>query len=156
MPWQPNKVEGEGLDKLQHLQSQGIEAFPNRVERTHTAAEAIAAFEAVEPQGEAAESLEVSVCGRIRSVRSTGKVSFSHIEDGSGKIQLFIRQDAVGDETYELFKRDLDLGDFVEASGTMVRTRSGEVSVMVRELKVLAKTVSPLPGLNDQEVHRAT
>src|SRR5258708_15958872 len=145
MPWQPNKLERESLDKLQHLQSQGIEAFPNRVERTHTAAEAIAAFEAVEPQGEAAESLEVSVCGRIRSVRATGKVSFSHIEDGSGKIQLFIRQDAVGDETYELFKRDLDLGDFVEASATMVRTRSGEVTLMFPQLKVLPNAITPLP-----------
>jgi lysyl-tRNA synthetase class 2 len=156
MPWQPNKLERERLDKLQRIKDRGVEAYPNRVSRTHTALAAIAAFEAVEQDGEAAESIEVTVCGRIRSVRVTGKVSFAHIEDGTGKVQLFVRQDAVGEDGYDLFKRDLDLGDFIEASGTMMRTKAGEVSVMVRELKVLAKAVSPLPVIKEQEVDGKT
>jgi len=152
MPWQPNKLERERLDKLQHLKERGVEPYPNRVKRTHTMAAAKAAFEAVEHEGEVAESIEATVTGRIRSIRTKGKVSFADIEDGTGKLQLFVRQDAVGEETYELFKRDLDLGDFVEASGTMVRTKTGEISVAVVELKVLAKAVSPLPVIKEQEV----
>src|SRR5579859_185802 len=152
MPWQPNKLERERLEKLERLKASGVEPYPNRVERTHTAQAAIRAFEAIEGEGEAAESLEVTVCGRIRSVRVSGKITFSHIEDGTGKLQLFIRQDVVGPETYEMFKRDLDLGDFVEASGTMMRTRAGEVSLAVMTLKVLAKALSPLPVVKEQVV----
>jgi lysyl-tRNA synthetase, class II len=158
MPWEPNNnLERERLDKLERLRARGIEPFPNRVQRTHTTAAAIAAFEAAEKRnGEAAESIEVSACGRIRAMRSSGKVSFADVEDGTGKLQLFIRQDAVGDETYDLFKRDLDLGDFVQVDGTMMRTRAGEVSVMVRELRVLAKALSPLPVVKAQEVDGKT
>src|ERR1041385_2839758 len=156
MPWQPNKLERERLDKLQHLRERGVEPYPNRVKRTHTVAAAIAAYEAAEPEGEVAESIEVTVTGRISSVRTMGKVTFADIADGTGKVQLFIRQDAVGEETYDLFKRDLDLGDFVEASGTMVRTKTGEVSVSVVELKVLAKAISPLPVIKEQEVDGKT
>ncbi|MEP7284771.1 MAG: lysine--tRNA ligase [Chloroflexota bacterium] len=152
MSWEPNKLERERLDKLDRIKQRGIEPYPNRVQRTHTSAQAIAAYEAAEPDGETAEAIEVTVCGRIRSVRVTGKVAFSHIEDGTGKLQLFIRQDSVGEDTYDLFKKDLDLGDFVEASGTMMRTKAGEVSLMVRELKVLAKAISPLPVIKEQEV----
>ncbi len=158
MPWEPsNNLERERLEKLERLQAQGIEPFPNRVQRTHTAAAAIAAFEAAEkPTGEAAVSIAVSVCGRIRAMRSSGKVSFADIEDGTGKVQLFIRQDAVGDEAYQMFKRDLDLGDFVQADGAMMRTRAGEVSVMVQQLRVLAKALSPLPVIKAQEVDGKT
>src|SRR5512138_508377 len=122
MPWSPtNNLECERSEKLERLRERGIEAYPNRVRRTHTTAAAIAAFEAVEKQGdsEAAESVEVSVCGRIRTVRVMGKVAFAHIEDGTGRLQLFIRQDMVGSDTYDMFRRDLDIGDFVEAQGIM-------------------------------------
>jgi lysyl-tRNA synthetase class 2 len=158
MPWQPgNNLERERLEKLERLRARGIEAYPNRVQRTHTAVQAIAAYEAAEQHNsEVAESIEVSVCGRIRSVRVTGKITFAHIEDGAGRIQLFIRQDEVGQDSYEMFKRDLDLGDFVQADGTMVRTKAGEVSVLVREIKVLAKAISPLPVIKEQEIDGKT
>jgi lysyl-tRNA synthetase class 2 len=157
MAWQPsNNLERERLEKLERLRGRGIEAYPNRVRRTHTALEAIAAYEAAEHDGETAESIEVIVCGRIRSERFTGKITFAHIEDGTGKIQLFIKQDAVGEETYEMFRRDLDLGDFVEAAGTMVRTRAGEVSILVTELRPLAKALCPLPVIKEQVVDGKT
>ncbi len=152
MPWQPNKLERERLEKLERLKASGVDPYPNRVERTHTMQKAITDYEAIEPEGEAAESVEVTVCGRIRSVRVSGKITFSHIEDGTGKLQLFIRQDVVGAEMYELFRRDLDLGDFIEASGTMMRTRAGEISLSVVTLKVLAKAISPLPVIKEQVV----
>src|SRR5579859_7398347 len=100
MPWQPNKLERERLDKLQRIKERGIDPYPNRVRQTHTAAQAIAEYEALEQDPargrEAAEAIEVAVTGRIRSVRVTGKIIFSHIEDGTDRVQLFVRQDAVG------------------------------------------------------------
>jgi lysyl-tRNA synthetase class 2 len=158
MPWQPtNNLERERLEKLESLRARGIDPYPGLVERTHTTAGAIAAFEAAEAKnGEAAESVEVSVCGRIRSERVTGKLTFAHIEDGAGRLQLFIRQDAVGQETYEMFRRDLDLHDFVQVNGTMMRTKTGEISVMAREIKVLAKALSPLPVIKEQVVDGKT
>jgi len=152
MTWQPNKLEAERLEKLERLRQRGIDPFPGNVTRTHTIAAAIAAFEAEEKRGEAAQPVMVSVCGRLRSIRSSGKVSFAHIEDGTGRVQLFIRQDGVGAELYDIFKRDLDLFDFVEASGPMTRTKTGEISVDVRGLRVLAKALSPLPVVKEAEV----
>src|SRR5258708_7444648 len=105
MPWQPNKLEHERLDKLKKLQERGINPFPNNVMRTHTITAAISAFETADKS--AAESdpaivtpIEVTVCGRIRSVRITGKVTFAHIEDGTGRVQLFIQQNNVGEALY--------------------------------------------------------
>jgi len=85
--WQPNKLEQERVEKIQALEAQGIETFPRRVQRTHTSKEAIAAYEALEASDrEAAESIEVTVTGRIRRVNIKGKLSFLHIEDESGRV----------------------------------------------------------------------
>jgi lysyl-tRNA synthetase class 2 len=142
-----NNLEKQRLAKLEWLREQGVDPYPRRVERTHTIAEAIAAFESEEDQ-----ELNVTVAGRLKSVRIMGKSSFADIEDGSGKVQLFIRVNEVGEESYELFKKGLDLGDFVGAQGTMMRTRSGEISVRVQELRLLSKAISPLPVVKEQEV----
>ena len=141
-------------DKLSRLQELGIPAYPARCQRTHTAQEAVAALEAAEAAGTAATT--VWLTGRLVALRLMGKASFAHIEDGSGRIQLFIRQNEVGDETYEnLLKRLLDLGDFVEASGPLVRTKTGEPSCQVQTLRLLSKALHPLPdkwhGLRDVE-----
>ncbi|GAB4545644.1 MAG: lysine--tRNA ligase [Anaerolineae bacterium] len=156
MAWQPNKLESERLEKLERLRERGVDPFPGAVQRTHTIAAAIAAFEAQEARGESAEPVAVSVCGRLRSIRSSGKVSFAHIEDGTAKVQLFVRLDGVGVTTYDMFKRDLDLFDFVQADGVMTRTRTGEVSVDTRAITVLAKALSPLPVVKEQEVDGQT
>ncbi len=137
--------------KLERLRQAGIDPYPPRAHRTHTAAEAIAAFEA----GELGEDQLVTLTGRLVAVRIMGKASFAHIEDGSGRIQFYIRRDVVGEETYEFFRRDLDLGDFVEVTGPIFRTRTGEVTVEVRQIRLLAKALLPLPdkwhGLRDVE-----
>ncbi len=151
MPWEPTNVERDRLQKLARLQELGIEPFPRRARRTHTTAEAIAAYEAVEVNGEAAESVEVFVCGRVRRQNIKGRVAFWHIEDGAGRLQLMIRQDNVGEETYDLVKSKLiELDDFVQAGGVMMRTRAGEVTVQVFELKLLAKALSPLPVIKEK------
>jgi len=156
--WQPNKLEIERLEKIARLEELGVEPFPRRVERTHTAASAIAAYENLEPQdAEAAQSLEVTVCGRIRRVNLKGKLSFMHIEDESGRVQLFLRVNELGDETYNLVKEKLvDTDDFVQAKGTMMRTKAGEVSVLVHEFVLLSKSLSPLPVVKEQVLDDGT
>ncbi len=150
--WQPNKLEQERVEKLQKLEALGVEAFPRRVERTYTAARAIAEYEALEAKdSEAAQSLEVVVCGRIRRLNLKGKIAFCHIEDESGRVQLMLRINELGEATFELLKEGLvDSDDFVQAKGTMTRTRAGEVSVLTYEFKLLAKSLSPLPVIKQQ------
>ena len=142
------ELEQQRLKKLERLQAQGIAPYPRRVHRTHTIAEAIAALEEAESAGQTGP--RVAVTGRLRSMRIMGKVSFAHIEDGSGTIQLFLRNSTVDATTYENFKRNFDLGDFVEAEGTLMRTRSGEQSVLVERLRMLAKAISPLPVIKEK------
>lgn len=151
MPWEPTNVEKDRLEKLSRLEELGVEPYPLRIERTHANADAIAAYEAVEVDGEAAESIEVMVTGRVRRQNVKGKLAFWHIEDGTGRIQLMIRKDNVGDEVYALVKGKLiELDDFVEASGVMIRTRTGEVSVQVFGLRLLSKALSPLPVIKEK------
>lgn len=148
MSWQPTPLEEQRLAKLESLQEAGIQPYPLHVERTHTSAEAFAAFEA------AAEDAEVvvTVCGRLLSMRDMGKTVFAHVADGDGRIQLFLRREIVGEETHHIFRKLLDLGDFVQATGALFRTRAGEISVQVREWKLLSKAISPLPVVKEQEV----
>ncbi|MBI5667279.1 MAG: lysine--tRNA ligase [Chloroflexi bacterium] len=150
--WQPNQLEQDRLSKLERLEQLGIEPYPRRVERTHTAAQAVSEYEALEARdGETAESLEVTVCGRIRRVNLKGKISFMHIEDETGRVQLLLRVNELGEATYDLIKEKLiDTDDFVQASGTMMRTKAGEVSVLVQDFRLLSKSLSPLPVIKQQ------
>lgn len=145
------------LAKLDEIRSLGFEPYPPRLDaaRTHTAAEAIAAFEQSETQDNAPE-LTVTLVGRMLSRRIMGKVGFAHLEDGSGRIQIFVRKDIIGDDAYDqLFKRLLDLGDFVLATGKLVRTKTGEISCEAQHIQLLAKSLEPMPdkwhGLKDVE-----
>jgi lysyl-tRNA synthetase class 2 len=140
--------------KLVELQSRGLEPYPARLPwpRTHTAAEVIAAYR----ENRLAEGEEVALVGRMLTLRVMGKASFAHIEDGSGKVQIYVKRDRVGETTYEeLFKRLIDLGDFITVIGTMFTTRTGEVTCEVRDLALVGKTLNPLPdkwhGLKDVE-----
>ncbi len=144
------ELERQRVEKLERLRARGVEPYPHRVKRTHTVVEAIAALEAAEAAGE--EGSQVAVGGRLRSMRVMGKVTFAHIEDGSGSIQLFLRVNDVGEEIYDMFKRDFDLGDFVGAEGALMRTRTGEISVRVKQVRMLAKAISPLPVIKEREV----
>ena len=148
MTWQPSPLEEQRLSKLERLEEANIDAYPRRVERTHTSTEAKAAFEAADEDTE----VIVTVTGRLVSMRDMGKSVFAHIEDGYGRIQLFARREEVGEESHRIFRKLLDLGDFVQATGLVFRTRSGEISVRVKEWKVLSKAVSPLPVVKEEEV----
>lgn len=149
-----SEIERLRLAKLEALREQGHEPFPPRVERTHTNAAAIAAFESGGEQPLAATVVgpTVVVVGRIRSMRLMGKLAFAHIEDGSGTLQLFLRADDFGAEALQHFKDHYDLGDFVEAQGEMFRTKAGEISLNVKALRMIAKAITPLPAAKDEVV----
>lgn len=151
MAWQPsNPIEQERLHKIEILRERGIDAYPARVARTHTAAEAIAAFEAAENQEGA--TVPVTVCGRIRRVNLKGKIAFMHIEDESGRVQLFLRINDLGEETFALIGEKLvDTDDFVQAAGEMMRTKTGEISVNAKSFVLLSKSLSPLPVIKQVE-----
>jgi lysyl-tRNA synthetase class 2 len=139
------------LEKVETLRAEGIEPYPTRAERTHLSQEAIQAFEAVEAT-EPAETVVVTLAGRLRAMRPMGKITFAHIEDGSGRVQLFLRANDMGMENLKFFNDEFDLGDFVQASGEMFRTRSGEVTLRVRNFRMLAKAITPLPAAKDEVV----
>jgi len=144
-------LEQNRLEKVHRLRAENIEPYPNRAERTHTSQEAIHAFEKAEAKDNGA-SIEATLAGRIRSMRPMGKITFAHIEDGQGRIQLFLRANDIGKEQVDLFNREFDLGDFVQASGTMFRTRTGEPTLRVDAFRMLAKAITPLPAAKDEVV----
>ena len=141
------------LQKIQELRAEGIDPYPPRARRTHTSAESVADFEAAEKAG---TEVRATLAGRIRAVRPMGKLSFAHIEDGAGKLQLFFRANELGSEKLDFFNRMFDIGDFVQASGTMFRTKTGEVTLQVQEFVMLAKAVSPLPADKDETLPDGT
>ena len=148
-----NSLEKIRLQKLDELRAEGIEAYPTRARRTHTSAEAITEFEAAEKED---RELSVTLAGRIRAMRLMGKISFAHIEDGAGKIQLFFRLNEVGQEKLDFFNKIFDIGDFIQADGKMFRTKTGEATLHVHDFKLLAKSVSPLPAAKDETLEDGT
>jgi lysyl-tRNA synthetase class 2 len=127
------------------LASLGVRPYAYRYERTHTAAEALALYtDAMGDQGPM-----VAVAGRLAALRLQGKTMFGHLEDASGRIQVYLRQDALGAgwDTARL----LDLDDHVGITGTLFRTRTGEVTVRALVIELLAKSVRPLPRGKTQQ-----
>lgn len=166
-------VQGEELnfvlrarrEKLAALEARGVPPFAYRYDRTHASVEAIAAFEALEaearsgaaPSEEGAPAAEVEgpsvrIAGRLTSWRSQGKTAFSHLADGEGRVQVYFRRDALGDESFDVLKSLVDVGDVVGVSGTMIRTRAGEVTVRADGFELLAKSLRPLPYGKEQVV----
>lgn len=142
------ELERVRLEKLNRLREEGLEPYPRQANRTHTTQEAILDFES-KAEG---EPVEATVVGRLRSIRKMGKTTFTHIEDGYGRLQLYLRLDDLGDERMALFNETFDLGDFVQAQGTMFRTRTNEVTLHVADIIMLAKALTPLPASKEEIV----
>jgi lysyl-tRNA synthetase class 2 len=158
MAWEPTSLEQQRLDKLERLREAGVDPYPLRAQRTHTTAEAIAAFEEAAASGEAGEDSEVTVtvAGRLQGVRDMGKSVFADISDEHGRIQLFLRREEVGEDEHLVFRKLVDLGDFIQATGKLVLTRTGELSVRVTDWQLLSKAISPLPVVKEQEIEGET
>jgi lysyl-tRNA synthetase class 2 len=133
-------VELARRDKLAELRSRGVEPFPYRFARSHTAAEALAAL----PVSAEGDGPAVAVAGRLVALRAHGKTTFAHLADATGRIQLYFKQDELGADTYELLEL-LDLGDHLGVEGPLFRTRTGEVTVRASRFALLAKALRPLP-----------
>jgi lysyl-tRNA synthetase class 2 len=148
------------LDKLNNFAARHQLTYPPRVKRSQTTAECVTLYEAAEAarpaDSEESPRVEIEVAGRLVAVRNMGKSAFAHIEDGTGRLQIYLRQNDLGDEEYNIFKKDFDLGDIVAAQGYLFRTRTGEVSVHVTSIQLASKALHPPPekwhGLTDTEI----
>jgi len=129
------------IEKLEALRAAGIEPYPTTANRTLTAAEALQRFEELQ----AAPERQITLAGRLMLVREHGKSTFAHIEDATGRIQLYFKKDVLGDEAFAQLKL-LDLGDFLEATGTLFTTRTGEPTLQVQQYRLLSKALRPLPA----------
>jgi lysyl-tRNA synthetase class 2 len=142
-------------NKLDELRGLGIDPFGKKFERTHGAQDIINAYQDMTKEELEAKEVKVSIAGRIMQKRGMGKASFAHIQDLTGKIQIYVRQDTVDEVKYQAFDL-LDLGDIVGVRGTVFKTKTGETSVKVKEIEVLTKSLLPLPekyhGLKDVEL----
>ena len=149
-----NHIIAERRQKLAEWRQTG-KAFPNDFQRQNTAGKLQEIYGGKEAEDLEAIPVEVSVAGRIMLKRVMGKASFVTIQDLSGRIQLYVSRDGVGEETYAAFKH-WDIGDIVGAVGTLMKTRTGELSVQVSEFRLLTKSLRPLPdkfhGLTDVEL----
>ena len=148
-----NDLQRIRAEKTRALREKGIEPFPTRSEVTHQIREAILFFTKFEETNQDKPLNDVFIiAGRIRSLRKMGKLAFAHIEDGSGQIQLMLRVNELGEEPLAIFKEFYDIGDFVQAEGSIMRSRTGEITLFVTAYKMLAKALSPLPAAKDEEV----
>jgi lysyl-tRNA synthetase class 2 len=145
--------------KADAFRKRGTDPYPPRSERTHTSRQALALFEEQEAAGlleDGHTTQAISVTGRLVGFRHMGKTVFAHIRDGHGQLQLYIRKDLIGEETYADILKLYDLGDFIGATGVLFRTRTGEVSVRAESLTMLAKALNAPPekwhGLQDVEI----
>lgn len=142
------------LDKMNSYREQGIDPFGDKFVRTHLAEELIEEYDQFSKEELEEKAIETTVAGRIMTKRGKGKAGFSHFQDLSGQIQLYVRKDKIGEEAYEIFK-SADLGDIVGVTGTVFKTNVGELSVKASEFTMLTKSLRPLPekfhGLKDVE-----
>lgn len=148
MTQQLSAVESARREKLRLLEERGVVAYAYRFDRTHTAREAVEHFEEDDEHG-------VRVAGRLMAIRGHGKTIFAHLEDRSGRIQLYFRRDQLGAEHYGVAKL-LDLGDHIGVEGPLFRTRTGEITVRVEQFHLLTKALRPLPSGkqdDDGEIH---
>ena len=136
------------LEKLENIRNSGMDPYPEKTKRSNTAAEALADFDSLQEKA-------LILVGRVKSFRPMGNVAFAHIEDATGKIQLFLNKKGLGQEKYKLFTDAVEIGDFVQATGKLFITKAGEKSLEVSDWLMLSKNIRPIPteyyGLKDTE-----
>lgn len=138
------------MEKLERLRERGIDPYPHRVKRTHTAQDALDLL------GDAAEAKDtVSVAGRITALRNMGKASFLDIRDSTNRIQVYVKKESVGADAYDMLK-EIDIGDFLGVTGTLFRTKTNEPTVEAQTFILLAKALRAPPekwhGVQDVEI----
>ncbi len=141
------------LDKIEAIRQRGLNPYPSRFDVTHRAQDLLNSH-GILTVGESRVSDKVALAGRLMTVRAHGKSTFAHLQDSTGRVQIYLKLDAVGAAAYELFGL-LEMGDWVGVRGYPFKTRTGELTVHVESFEVLCKAVHPLPekwhGLTDVE-----
>ena len=139
-------------EKLEEIRQLGVDPYAYKYSPTHTTQEIREQFAEVGDQPD--ETKSVRVAGRIMTKRDHGKSGFAHLQDGSGRLQIYVRQNAVGEEAYQVYRK-LDVGDVIGVGGPVFRTRTGEITVLASEVELLAKSLRPPPekwhGLQNKE-----
>lgn len=145
-----NNERGDRVEKMEKLIEMGVNPYPSKSRRTYEIGDVFNNFEKLEKSGK-----RVYVTGRIRGIRTHGNLTFINVEDLSGKIQLALSKKEVGVDQYKLFVKNFDMGDFIEASGSVFITHKGEKSLNVSGFKMLSKAIRPLPekwhGISDDD-----
>ncbi len=138
------------LDKLEKIKAKGLNPYPSTSSRTHTIVEAIGLFDTL-----STDATKVTLAGRVMSLRGQGALIFFDIFDGTGKFQGLFKKDDTNSETFDFFGEVVDIGDFVEITGTLFTTKTGQKTVQVENFSMLSKSLLPLPekwhGLTDVE-----
>ncbi|MFA4817547.1 MAG: lysine--tRNA ligase [Parcubacteria group bacterium] len=136
------------LDKLEQIKKAGLSPYPEKTQRSMTNTEALEDFDKFTEK-------EITLVGRVKSFRPMGNAAFAHIEDGTGKIQIFLGKKNMPEEEYKLFVKSVEIGDFVEVTGKLFKTRQDEKTLEVSGWKMLSKNIRPIPteyyGLKDTE-----
>ena len=139
--------------KLEELKQLGINPYPYSFEQKDHAAEIQKKYKKLKKEEKTKD--KVKVAGRIMQLRRMGRVSFVHLQDSSGKVQLYFREDDVGKKEYKLLRK-FDIGDFLGIEGTVFKTKTGEITVYIKKFEILSKSLKPLPekfhGLKDEEI----
>jgi lysyl-tRNA synthetase class 2 len=148
-----SQLEAVRKQKLKELREKGINPYPYSFDQKHHAAEINSKYEKLKPEEQTKD--KVSVAGRIMQLRSMGKIAFVHVQDQSGKVQLYFRENDLGKDKYKLLKK-FDIGDIIGAKGKVFKTKKGEVTIYVDDFEMLTKSLLPLPekwhGLKDDEI----
>lgn len=134
-------------EKLEALQAEGIVPYVHKFPKAETIRQLLANYQ---------EGKAVQTAGRLSACRSHGALTFADVRDATGKIQICLRREALGAETYDRFRAAFDLGDHLGVEGTLLKTKTGEITIAVRQVQLLAKSLRPLPekwhGLRDVEI----
>jgi lysyl-tRNA synthetase class 2 len=149
-------LKNQRLQKLDELRARGLDPFCNRFAPTHRVAQVLEQYGGLGGSELEALGQTFRLAGRLMLLREFGKASFCHFQDGGHRLQAYIQRQVVGDDDYRLFKKLLDLGDVVGFEGTLFRTKTGELTLLVKRFTLLTKSLQPLPekyhGLTDVEL----
>ncbi|MCX8041792.1 MAG: lysine--tRNA ligase, partial [Thermodesulfobacteriaceae bacterium] len=144
------------LEKLQKIEKEGIKAYPNDFRPKDKAKFLLDRYQNLSSEEIENIKAEFSLAGRIMSKREMGKIVFAHLQDETDRIQILVAKSEVSPETFEFFKKYLDIGDIIGVTGRLIKTKTGEVTLLVKSLKLLTKSLRPLPekyhGLRDVEL----
>ena len=150
-----NELVEQRKQKIKELISIGVNPFPNDFKPSHDAGNVLSSYSNFSDDEIKNLSDEFSLAGRVIALRDFGKSTFFHVMDRTGKIQGYIRRDVIGDEKLDFFKKFIDIGDFIGIRGDLFKTKTGELTINVKDFKLITKSLYPLPekwhGLKDVE-----